>query len=342
MTIRVYHTEYRKLERLAKKENNKTQANRYRVVICHYRKLNKSAINRCLGVARSTINRILDRFERERMDGLIDCRYEQSPRKVTDEYIEHLFELIFDSPRAYGWHRGTWTRELLSLQLKKQTGIKCHPSHIGRLLHRENIVWNRAKSVAKQPADPAYKKRCINRLKRLKSSLNKDETLLYQDEVDIHLNPKIGPCWMPKGQQFEIETPGQNKKRYIFGGLNALTGSIIWTISERKNATGFIDWLEELSRRYRRYKKLHVILDNYAIHKTKQVKEALKRLKWITLHFLPPYSPEHNPIERLWGELHAHVTRNHQCTNIEELMGLVNQFLTRVAPYPGNKPAMVV
>ena len=62
----------------------------------------------------------------------------------------------------------------------------------------------------------------------------------------------------------------------------------------------------------------------------------------LTLHFLPPYSPEHNPIERIWGELHTHVTRNHQCCDIDDLMNLVGEFLERAAPYPGNKLAMAV
>ena len=46
----------------------------------------------------------------------------------------------------------------------------------------------------------------------------------------------------------------------------------------------------------------------------------------IVLHLLPPYSPEHNPIERLWKEVHANVTRNHRCRTIEVLAN-VDYFL---------------
>ena len=52
------------------------------------------------------------------------------------------------------------------------------------------------------------------------------EVVLFEDEVDIHLNPKIGPDWMLPGQQKEVVTPGVNKKRYIAGALNAKTGKI--------------------------------------------------------------------------------------------------------------------
>jgi putative transposase len=340
MTVKVYHTQYRKLERLCKQESDKSQANRYRIVISHYRHLSKTAISHYLGVARSTINRVLQRFNQEGIEGLYDKRHEQGPRKVTEEYVEVMLSLLTGSPRQHGWGRSTWTRELLALQLKKETGIDCHPTHVGRLLHDSAVYWKRAKAIGKKPVDKARKTRVANRIKAIRDNLGADEIMLYQDEVDIHLNPKIGPCWMPKGQQFEVETPGQNKKRYIYGGLNPNTGNIIWTESERKNADGFIEWLKVMSSRYRRYRKIHVVLDNYIIHKTKRVNEVVKSMKRICLHFLPPYSPELNPIERLWGDLHANVTRNHQCRDIDELMGQVRQFLGNAVPYPGNRPAM--
>ena len=51
--------------------------------------------------------------------------------------------------------------------------------------------------------------------------LPEDEVAVYEDEVDIHLNPKIGLDWMVTGQQKEVLTPGQNEKRYLAGALNA-------------------------------------------------------------------------------------------------------------------------
>ena len=145
---------------------------------------------------------------------------------------------------------------------------------------------------------------------------------------------------MPRGKQFEVATPGQNKKRYLFGGLNPKTGNLVWTESERKDSDGFIKWLKELARRYRRYQTIHVILDNYIIHKTKKVKAVLKKMGRIRLHFLPPYSPEHNPIERVWGELHANVTRNHTHQTVTDLMLAVHRFMKNATPYPGNSPSL--
>ena len=52
-------------------------------------------------------------------------------------------------------------------------------------------------------------------IRRLIRNLGPDEVAVYEDEVDIHLNPKIGLDWMLQGQQKEVLTPGQNQKRYL-------------------------------------------------------------------------------------------------------------------------------
>jgi len=57
----------------------------------------------------------------------------------------------------------------------------------------------------------------------------------------------------------------------------------------------------------------------------------------IVLHFLPPYSPDDNPIERLWKQMHDHVTRNHRHKNIDSLVGAIRRFLDAAQPFPGTK-----
>ena len=89
--------------------------------------------------------------------------------------------------------------------------------------------------------------------------------------------------------------------------------------------------LWKLLQRYRRAKVVHVILDNYTIHSTRQVQRALETPagQRLRLHFLPPYCPDENRIERLWQDLHANVTRNHRCATMKALMKNVRSYLRR-------------
>jgi hypothetical protein len=71
------------------------------------------------------------------------------------------------------------------------------------------------------------------------------------------------------------------------------------------------------------------MLDNYGIHDSQQVQLATKTAaaSKITLHFLPPYCPDHNRIERIWKDLHDDVTRNHRCKGMDGLMAEVRLYL---------------
>ena len=124
---------------------------------------------------------------------------------------------------------------------------------------------------------------------------------MYLDEVDIHLNPKIGPDWTLAGKQKYVRTPGCNEKRYLAGALNPKTGKLTWVEGDRKNSLLFLDLLYKLvTKTYRNARRIHLILDNYGIHDSQQVQLALKSAaaSRIKLHFLPPYCPDHNRIER--------------------------------------------
>jgi hypothetical protein len=76
--------------------------------------------------------------------------------------------------------------------------------------------------------------------------------VLYSDEVDIHLNPKLGRDWMLRGHQRRIVTPGANQKFYLAGALDVRTGRLHTTGAERKNAALFCQLLWLLASRYRR------------------------------------------------------------------------------------------
>jgi transposase len=163
------------------------------------------------------------------------------------------------------------------------------------------------------------------------ATLPRGERAFYEDEVDIHLNPKIGWDWMVRGQQKEVPTPGKNQKRYLAGALEVRTRILTWVEGERKTSYLFLDLLDRLRRHYPEAKRLHLILDNYRIHSSEIVQAALGGYLAgkIELHFLPPYCPEHNKIERVWQDLHANVTRNHGCATMKELMAEVRYYLRK-------------
>jgi transposase len=100
--------------------------------------------------------------------------------------------------------------------------------------------------------------------------------VFYEDEVDIHLNPKIGADWQLRGQEKRVATPGQNEKYYLAGALHSGTGKVSYVSDSSKASSLFISLLNHLKATYRRAEAITLIVDNYIIHKSRETKRWLK------------------------------------------------------------------
>jgi len=145
---------------------------------------------------------------------------------------------------------------------------------------------------------------------------------VFQDEVDVHLNPKIGSCWMPRGEQAEVRTPGNNERRHVASSLHWRTGSLVVSpLGRCRNSRLFVNHLEHLRRRLSSYRVIHVICDSAAFHRSREVQSYLARWNHrLKLHFLSKYAPETNPIEPVWWHFHETMIRNHRCRSLSELL----------------------
>lgn len=321
----------RRLEKRCRNLKDGDLKTRYLIVLNLVEGRSVTDTARALKFGRSTVYRVARRFREKGVDGLVDQREENGKTKMDDAFLSTLWEVVESSPLDYGWKRPTWTREMLVETMETQTGVKIHVSTMSVALAKIGARRGRPKPIVESTWSKRAKNKRLRELQELVDDLPEDEVAVYEDEVDIHLNPKIGLDWMVKGQQKEVLTPGQNEKRYLAGALNAKTGERIWVEGDSKNSLLFIQLLWLLHERYPNAKKIHVILDNYSIHSTEEVARTLasKAGQRFALHFLPPYCPDHNKIERAWQDLHANVTRNHKCSDISNLMKNVRHYLTQ-------------
>jgi transposase len=283
-----------------------------------------------VGCSVSWVDRVLGRWRELGVAGLADRREDNGQLKLDEAYLGRLYEIVDDCPRDYGYPRPTWTTELLAKVMQQETGVKIHRATMSLALKRIGARLGRPKPTVGCPWPKRRRNRCISAIEKVVATLGPREVAVYLDEVDIHLNPKIGPDWMNRGKQKEVMTPGQNVKRYIAGALDASSGQLIWAQSDRKNSLLVIALLNKLLATYPRAQAIHIVLDNFKIHDSQATRAAVAALKGkVVLHFLPPYCPDHNRIERTWRDLHDNVTRNHKCRSMEELMREVVDYIRR-------------
>jgi transposase len=281
-----------------------------------------------LRVHNTTVYQVAKRFRQRGVWGLLDGREDNGTTKLDEYYLTRLYQVVRDRPPRFGWRRPTWTRELLVETMARLTGIRIHVATMSRALALVGARRGRPRPIVRCPWSAASKTRRLNAIRRLLAELPPGHVAVYADEVDIHLNPKIGWDWMVPGQQKEVLTPGQNVKRYLAGAIDSHTRQMLWVEGETKTSALFIALLERVAAGYPEARVIHVVVDNFRIHDSKLTRAALAA--WdarIHLHFLPPYCPHENKIERVWEDLHSNVTRNHMCPNMIVLMHEVRDYL---------------
>jgi len=245
-----------------------------------------------------------------------------------------LLALLTKSPALDGWCRTRWSCASLALSLQARRGIQVSGETVRRWLHGLGWRWKRAKLTAKDN-DPERTAK-LARIRWAVEALWPRTALLFADELDIALLPKSGYQWMPKGTQVEVLTPGKNEKHYLAGGWDFRTGTVHYRCGPRKTNQLFRDLLDTLDRRYpaHRYDRISVVVDNYRIHKAQAVEHWLAAHPRFELLWLPTYCPRANPIERIFGDTHDKVTRNHKRKRLRDLVADVGRHLERNGPWP--------
>ena len=244
-----------------------------------------------------------------------------------------LRALLKATPHAYGWCRTRWSCAALALTLQTTRGVMVSAETMRRWRHEIGWVWKRAKLVAKDD-DPQR----VNRLARIRyrfEQLRLDEVMVFADELDIHLLPKVGCAWMPKGTQLTVMTPGQNQKHDLAGALEVSTGRLHHGLGPRQTKGLFRALWQTLEDAYpaAQYQRVYIVVDHYKSHKAKAVEEWLAHHPRLTLLFLPTYCPRANPIERASGDVHDGCTRNHRRTRLPDLVADVEDHLQLNGPW---------
>lgn len=210
-------------------------------------------------------------YEAAGIDGLTNQRTGRPPTQPKALIIDVLKLLVEHKPRDLGYQRSRWITELFSLVLKRVLGLIVRRSTIRRLLPKAGIVWRRAAPTLRIK-DPAKAEKMAAICEAL-NNCSAEHPVFYEDEVDIHLNHKIGADWGYKGKQ-RLVTPGKNIKHYLAGALHSKTGQITYVVSTSKSSELFISLMEKLKRQYRRAKTNTLVVDNYIIHKSKKNREV--------------------------------------------------------------------
>jgi transposase len=152
--------------------------------------------------------------------------------------------------------------------------------------------------------------------------------LWCEDEVHFQRHSSLIRMWAPKGQQPRVVSASTRQKVGYLGALNLKTGCLLTQEASTFNAATFGNFLYHLLQHTDG--KIHLILDNASWHKAVDLRDFfINNQDRLVRIFLPPYSPELNPIERVWRVTRRQVTHNRYFESIEELKTALTSYFAR-------------
>lgn len=175
-------------------------------------------------------------------------------------------------------------------------------------------------------ADPEKQAEFIETYEKVmtEAAFNNDP-VLFGDAVHPTQQTQAVYGWIKCGKDKEIETTGARKRLNLMGALNLSTMRLVRRSFETINGGATVEFLKFIEASYPEAQNIHLILDRAGYHTCEEVAEYLKTSR-IRVHFLPPRSPNLNPIERLWKIMHEYVSHNKVHLNFKEFKKALNHF----------------
>jgi transposase len=222
-------------------------------------------------------------------------------------------------------HVGAFIEQEFGLVYESRSGLIALLHRLGLEYHKPNVIPRKLNEEKQKAFIESYEK--------LLNSLGDNEAVLFADAVHpTHAARPVG-CWAPKQDKLAIEQTSGRQRINIHGAINLETGQTRMVEVETVDAASTINLLEAIEALYPILALIHVFLDNARYHHARLVQEWLSRPGCrIKLHFIPPYCPHLNPIERLWGVMHRNVTHNKCYATCAQFADATLSFLREKVP----------
>jgi transposase len=184
-------------------------------------------------------------------------------------------------------------------------------------------------------ADEQQQREWLARYEKLKQGLPADETICFMDGVHPTHNVQTAYGWIEKGIRKEVPANSGRSRINLAGVLDVIDHKVLIQEDKTLNAEATISFFRKIEDAYPKKTKIHIFCDNAGYYRNKAVTEYLKTSK-IKLHFLPPYSPNLNPIERLWKWMKERVIYNTYYREFEDFKLAVFGFFATISMLPAD------
>lgn len=314
------------LGRYIKLAKNVREKNRLLSVQMRWKGIDVQTISEILHVSDVSVYNWIQRFNSRGLDGLLNRTIGGRPRLIRSGEFKKLLN-VFEEPEAVG--KIHWTAKKFHSYLKEEVGLECSYSTVVNYLHEHDYKLKYGRSwPEKSSVYTEQREAFILRIKQLQNE--NDVEIWFMDEAGFDGDPRPRRGWSKKGERKRIYRTQKHLRMSVSGMCCPRTGQMFALEFPYTDRLAFQAFLDVANREIKLDRRRNIIvLDNASWHKS-------TKIDWGKFEpvFLPPYSPDLNPIERIWLYLKENFFNTFCAKNLEQLIAQLDYALCSLFDTP--------
>jgi transposase len=317
------------LERLARrKQQARSPAFRARLILMLAAGAVGREVEQKLRTTNATVCAVRKRFLKQGVNALFDERRPGAPRKIGDEQVERVIVETLERQPKGATH---WSTRMMA----KQLGFS--PSAVSRIWRAFGLKPHRA-STYTLSKDPLFMEKVRDVVGLYLSPPDRALVLSVDEKSQIQALERTQPVLPLRPGTVERRTADYQRHgtTTLFAALDVQTGKVMGRCYPRHRAREFRQFLDHVEASVPATQEVHLILDNYATHKSPTVHRWLLKHPRFHLHFIPTHSSWLNLVERWFALLTERQIKRAAHTSVRQLQEAIEQFLSvsNAAPRP--------
>ena len=290
------------------------------VLLCAEGLSNKAAAER-LGVDQGTVGKWRRRFAEARIDGLHDEPRPGGPRTISDEEVEAVIIKTLESQPENATH---WS----SREMAKASGVST--SSVQRIWRAFGLQPHRVENF-KLSKDPLFVEKVRDVVGLYLSPPERALVLCVDEKSQIQALDRAAPILplMPGTPERRTHDYKRHGTTSLFAALNAATGEVIGKCYNRHRAQEFKKFLVEIEANVPGDMDIHIVMDNYATHKTPAIRKWFARRPRWHVHFTPTSASWLNLVERFFAELTEKQIKRGAHRSVHELKTAITSYIDK-------------
>ena len=285
-------------------------------------------------VNRATLFRWVQRYHSNGEDGLQRKPVSGRPR-LLDELDEEVFRKIIMCPASeFGYETDLWTVGRLQAVLAELGEVTLSKNTVWRRLRDAGLTYQKPERQYFQVDEKARQQWLRTEVPKIRRTVRKFRAILYfQDESNVSLTAFLGKTWGICGQTPRVPVTGTR------GGVSAMSalsgqGRLLFRLFDKRIcSTEVIGFLDQMLRFHKR-RHLVVVMDQAPPHTSQMTLAYVESQPRLHVFYLPKYSPDWNPDEKVWNHLKHQELKAHKAKTRDELKTLTQEKLKRMSKNP--------